>query len=79
MSDVQINIASPARVESCKFFTLLRDVILDAFRRDRLDARSLPDDLIRDIGLSPDDIAIEREINMANANLRAGIIFPRPL
>ena len=79
MSDVQTNIASPVRAEPRKFSTLLRNMFFGAFRRDRLDARSLPDDLIRDIGLSPDDIAMEREINLANANLRAGVIFPRPL
>lgn len=78
MSDVQTNLISTAPPESRKFSTLLRGAILGVFRRRTLDTRSLPDSLRRDIGLPPAELSIDREISMANVNLRAGIIFPRP-
>ena len=48
-------------------------------RRSRLDVRSMPDDLLDDIGLSPEDrLSDLRDINLMNASIRSGIILPRP-
>jgi hypothetical protein len=78
MSDVEINIIPSSQRQSLKLHNVLRIMALGLRRRPRLDARSLPDYLRRDIGLPPADIAIDREISMANVNLRAGMISPRP-
>lgn len=48
-------------------------------RRNRLDLQSTPDDILDDIGLSPEDrLSDLRDIDLMDANIRSGIILPRP-
>jgi len=78
MSDVEINIVPSTLRRSFKLRNILQIMALRIGRAPRLDVRSLPDHLRRDIGLPPADISIDREISLANVNLRAGMISPRP-
>lgn len=78
MSNVESNIVPSSFRRKIKLHSTLRIIALGTRRRHVLDAHSLTDHLRRDIGLPPSDIAVDREICMANVNLRAGMISPRP-
>lgn len=62
-----------------QFLRVLDIVACAISRRHRLDLQSMPDDLLDDIGLSPEDrLSDLRDINLMNASIRSGIILPRP-
>jgi uncharacterized protein YjiS (DUF1127 family) len=62
-----------------QFLRSLTGITLTTRRRNRLDVSAMPDDVLDDIGLSHEDRPSDlRDINLMNASIRSGIIFPRP-
>jgi uncharacterized protein YjiS (DUF1127 family) len=61
------------------FLRFLRGITSANTHRNRLNVNAMPDALMDDIGLSPDDrVSDLRDINLMNASIRSGIILPRP-